>query len=745
MIPPDQSMRQIIKRNRLCDRVAFPFIALIAVAFTTPDVQAAESPDAKPNVLFLISDDLRPELGCYGNDVIKTPHIDRLAARGMVFQRAYCQQAVCSPSRTSVMTGARPDTTKVWDLRTHFRKAMPNVVTLPQCFRQNGYTTRGYGKVYHSQLDDRPSWSDGKAHAALPVQSPFRLVKFTQDTDDIPLTKTDRGAAFRRTDDGPHEGGDAKVADNAITALRELNADGNPFFLAVGFRKPHLPFTVPKHYWDLYEEAEIPLAPNRFLPKNAPAFALVEKNEMWKYSGVPDVVDLPIGYARKLKHGYYASVSYMDAQLGRVLDELERLKLAENTIIVLWGDHGWKLGEHNRWCKHSNVEDDTRAPLIISVPGTKHAGTNTKALTEFVDIYPTLVDLAGLEPPKHLEGKSLVPVLNNPAAAHKPAAFSQYHRTVNRRRLMGYSMRTDRYRFTQWLDRYDHSKSIAVELYDHQSDPQENENIADKPEHRETIKRLTSQMTEWLANQRNAIKPARPAGADEFVPDQKQTVRERPEGAIVLFDEQTVAFSSKKGGKPNWGIENGEFISTRGGRRSNHVTSTVVFRDADIHVEFMTNKDGNGNSGLYVHGLYELQIFNSDPAKKQTQKDLGALYGFAPPLVAAGKPPGEWQVFDIRYIAPRRDAAGKITRKGEITAWLNGKKVQDRIRFGQPRSKYNPYVYRPTEYLKGIREHLDATGTGPLVLQDHDNAVRFRNVWIKPLDGKATTYNRKRG
>ena len=713
---------------------------LIAIVFGALNVaQAANATDTKPNVLFLISDDLRPELGCYGNDVIKTPNIDRLAARGMVFERAYCQQAVCSPSRTSVMTGARPDTTKVWDLKTHFRKAMPDVVTLPQCFRQNGYTTRGYGKVYHSKLDDRPSWSDGKTHAALPVQSSFRFAKFEQD-DDIPLTKTDRSAAFRRTNDGPNEGGDARVANNAIAALRELNAEGKPFFLAVGFRKPHLPFTVPKHYWDMYDEKTIPLAPNRFLPKNAPAFSLVEKNEMWKYSGVPDVADLPIDYARKLKHGYYASVSYMDAQLGRVLDELDRLKLAENTIIVLWGDHGWKLGEHNRWCKHSNVEDDTRAPLIISVPGTKQAGAKTRALTEFVDIYPTLVELAGLEPPQHLEGKSLVPVLNNPAAAHKPIAFSQYHRTVNRRRLMGYSMRTDRYRFTRWLDRKDHSKVIAVELYDHEIDPQENENVADKPGQRETVARLTQQMTEWLAVQRSNAKPTEKQRTNEFVPDQTLTIKQRPKDAIVLFDGTTVAFSSKRGKKPNWGIENGEFISTRGERRSNHVTSTVVFRDADIHVEFMVNKEGNGNSGIYIHGLYELQIFNSDPAETQTQKDLGALYGFAPPLVAAGKPPGEWQVLDVRYIAPRKDAAGKIVRKGEITAWLNGKKVQDRIRFGEPRSKYNPYVYRPTEYLKGIRAHLDATGTGPLVLQDHDNPVRFRNVWIKPLDDKAATY-----
>ena len=465
-------------------------------------VSAANLAEQKqpPNVLFLMSDDLRPELGCYGNKVIKSPNIDRLAARGMVFTRAYCQQAVCSPSRTSVMTGARPDTTKVWDLRTHFRKAMPDVVTLPQCFIQNGYTARGFGKVYHSKLDDRPSWSDGKTHADFRAPTNHKFASFRLQDDDIPLTKTDRSAAFRKTDDPPNGGGDGRVADEAIAALKEFKTDGKPFFLAIGFRKPHLPFNVPKHYWDMYQEDKIPVAPNRFLPKNAPDFALVEQNELWKYSHVPDTANLPDAYARKLKHGYYASVSYMDAQLGRVLDELDRLKLTENTIIVLWGDHGWKLGEHNRWCKHSNFEDDTRSPLIISVPGTKHAGTKTDALTEFVDIYPTLAELANIKAPSHLEGKSLVPVLHNPTTTHRTAAFSQYPRTVNRQRLMGYSMRTDRYRFTRWLDRYDHSKVIAVELYDHQNDPQESENISGSEQNQAVVNQLTGQMNEWLSH-----------------------------------------------------------------------------------------------------------------------------------------------------------------------------------------------------------------------------------------------------
>ncbi|MDP3068987.1 MAG: sulfatase [Opitutaceae bacterium] len=277
--------------------------------------------------------------------------------------------------------------------------------------------------------------------------------------------------------------------------MRKFKADSQSFFLAVGFHKPHLPFNSPKAYWDLYDPEKIPLATNPFLPQDAPAYALVEKAEMWSYSGVPDVSQIPDDYARQVKHGYYAAVSYMDAQLGRVLDELDRLGLRDNTIVVLWGDHGWKLGEHGRWAKHSNMENDARAPLILSAPGMKHAGQHTGALVEFVDIYPTLADLAGLPLPAHLEGTSLKPLLDDPQRPVKSAAFSQYPRSVAGRQLMGYSMRTDRYRFTRWVDRSDHTKVDAVELYDHATDPQENVNLAHAPSHRELVERLTAQ---WL-------------------------------------------------------------------------------------------------------------------------------------------------------------------------------------------------------------------------------------------------------
>ncbi|MDZ4797149.1 MAG: sulfatase, partial [Bryobacteraceae bacterium] len=283
---------------------------------------------------------------------------------------------------------------------------------------------------------------------------------------------------------------DGKVAALAVETLGTLAKKREPFFLAVGFAKPHLPFVSPKKYWDMYDPAEIRLAPNPYRPKDAPDYALTTSGELRNYHGMPDNGPVPDDLARKLKHGYYAAASYTDAQIGKVLDQLDRLGLRKNTVIVLWGDHGWKLGEHGEWCKHSNVENDTNAPLLFSAPGMKAAGQSSKALVEFVDIYPTLADVAGLPLPRHLEGISFKPLLDDPKRPWKSAAFSQYPRG---RKLMGYSMRTERYRFTVWLDRQDHSKVEAVELYDHQTDPQENTNIAGQPANADLVNRLMAQ------------------------------------------------------------------------------------------------------------------------------------------------------------------------------------------------------------------------------------------------------------
>ena len=474
-------------------------------------LHAAESSPPRPNVLFIAVDDLRPELGCYGNDYIKSPNIDRIAKEGMVFNRAYCQQAVCAPSRSSLMTGARPDTTKVWDLVTHFREALPDVVTLGQHFKQNGYFVQGMGKIYHGKLTDDPTWSiplqtpkaikyalpenqklDARQYEKKPEVDAKTETRATKTPDGAPSTGLNsRGPAFEAADVPDNTFQDGKVAEMAIAALQELSKKEQPFFLAVGFTKPHLPFVAPKKYWDLYDPAQIQLASNKFHPKDAPDYAILPGGELRNYHGIPKT-SIPDDLARQLRHGYYASISYMDAQVGAVLDELKRLGQDKNTIVVLWGDHGWKLGEHDAWCKHSNVENDTRVPLLLSAPGMKAAGKHTDALVEFVDIYPTLADLAGLPLPAHLEGTSFKPLLDDPDRAWKSAAFSQYPRTRNDG-LMGYSMRTDRYRFTVWVDRKDHTKVDAIELYDHQTDPQENTNVAKAPANAELVAKLMAQ------------------------------------------------------------------------------------------------------------------------------------------------------------------------------------------------------------------------------------------------------------
>ncbi len=456
-----------------------------------------EKPATRPNVLFIAIDDLRPELGCYGVKEIISPNIDRLAKSGLVFSHAYCQQAVCLPSRASLLTGARPDTTKAWDLSTDFRKAMPDVVTLPQLFKNNGYFTMAMGKIYHHGFDDVPSWSIPTAFPKAPHGAGAR--EQDPDAPKVELSAKGRGPVVEMVDGPDNSLHDGELGDMAVAALKNLKGKKEPFFLAVGFIKPHLPFNAPKKYFDLYDPAKIPLAPNPFYPKDAPAYAIPPGGELRSYSGVPAGWPIKEDFARKLKQGYYAAVSYVDAQVGRVLNELDQQGLRDNTIIILWGDHGWKLGEHQAWAKHTNVENDTHAPLILSVPGMGKVGGKIDALVEFVDIYPTLADLAGLPLPSHLEGTSFKPLLANPDRPWKTAAFSQYPRGKN---LMGYTMRTDRYRYTKWVNRKDHSKVDAVELYDEQTDPQENTNIAKLPANKEIISKLD---TRWQAGWKAVI------------------------------------------------------------------------------------------------------------------------------------------------------------------------------------------------------------------------------------------------
>lgn len=435
---------------------------------------AAAGIPARPNVLFIAADDLRMNLGCYGDPVAKTPHLDALARRGMLFERAYCQQALCNPSRASLLTGLRPDTLRVWNLPTHFRDTHPAVVTLPQHFKQQGYFTQNIGKIFHNwrtKLEGDPdSWS---VPAELHFASHATDVALIDGGALPPNTAVARGTEARDVPDEAYF--DGRVAARAIEALRQCRARGQPFFLGVGFWKPHTPFNPPKRYWDLYRREDIPPLRHPAAPVDAPPLALANNPE--GRGGPPDVV-------AELRHGYYAATSYLDAQVGKVIAELDRLGLAESTVIVFWSDHGYHLGEHGLWGKTSLFELDARVPLLIAAPQVQRAGVRTPALVELLDLYPTLVDLCGLPPVVGLEGVSLRPLLANPAANVKEAAFTQAPRPPRlqggQSDTMGYSMRDARFRYTEWREwRTGHLQ--ATELYDHERDPDELINRAADP------------------------------------------------------------------------------------------------------------------------------------------------------------------------------------------------------------------------------------------------------------------------
>ncbi len=439
----------------------------------------------RPNVLFIAVDDLRPQLGCYGHTQMISPNIDRLAGEGMLFSRSYCQVPVCGASRASLLTGVRPTPGRFVNFSTRADKDAPGVTVLPKHFRRHGYHTLSAGKVFHHLADSADAWSEA---AWRPQQNPrgyitpesLAMVRRTRNPSLPGRRGRGRGPAQEAPDVGDSEYADGKLADKAIADLRRLKGGEKPFFLALGFFKPHLPFTAPKKYWDLYPRDRIDLADNPFRPKGAPDAALHNWGELRNgYTGIPPKGPLPAELARTLVHGYYACVSYIDAQIGRVLTELRRLGLGDNTIVVLWGDHGWNLGEHGLWCKHCNFETSLHSPLLIRAPGFPR-GLTSPALTEYVDIYPTLCDLAGLPQPKHLEGSSLVPLLANPAKPWKTAVFSRFRN--------GDSVKTHRYRYTQW--RRGTAAPYARMLYDHKTDPHENVNLSERPAHQALVQQM---------------------------------------------------------------------------------------------------------------------------------------------------------------------------------------------------------------------------------------------------------------
>ncbi|HUQ70411.1 MAG TPA: sulfatase [Planctomycetaceae bacterium] len=445
---------------------------LLALCLFTSSAAAAPM-----NVLFLMADDLRPELATYGS-VAKTPQLDRLMRRSVQFDRAYCQQAVCNPSRSSMLTGRRPDTLKLWNNGLHFRERNPDVTTLPKWFLQHGYQSRCVGKIFHNWhtdvKGDPTSWSapeflhyanhgDDKPQVTGPLP-PDHATAPKCECRDVP------DAAYY----------DGRVAAEAVRVLDEIR--DRPFFLAVGFWKPHSPFNAPKKYWDLYDRTTLPkYDPSR--PSGAPDVAFHDGREL---RGIPpNQVTFTPEQAAEIRHGYFANIAYMDAQLGKVLAALERNQLAERTIVVFAGDHGYHLGEQDLWAKTSNFELDARVPLSIAWPGSRAAGKKSSSLVELLDLFPTLVELCGLPKPEGLEGVSLRPVLTDPTAIVKPAAFTQHPRPAyfdrepsKQPQAMGYSVRTANVRYTEWRD-WNTGDVVARELYDLRREPIELRNGID--------------------------------------------------------------------------------------------------------------------------------------------------------------------------------------------------------------------------------------------------------------------------
>ena len=447
-------------------------------------------PTAPQNVLIFFIDDLRPELGSYGVDYIQAPHMDALAAAGVLFERAYCQQGVCAPSRISMLSGQYPDTTGIYDLFTPLRSKHPDTMTLPRYFQARGYFTGSYGKVYHHHTDDKEAWSDLPDVPGAKYADPETLKSIEQRVDagkaegltGLDLWAVSQGPATEafEVDDAGYR--DGAVAEQAIASLRQ-NQDA-PFFMGVGLAKPHLPFAAPQRYWDLYDRDQFSV-PDPTLPAGTPSLAVTNWNELRAYQGIPEEGPLTDAQTRELKHGYAASVSYADAQVGKVMAELVRLSLRENTIVVLWGDHGYKLGDYGLWCKHTNLELDTRVPLIVSAPGFT-SGTRSHALVEIVDIFPTVAQLTGGQIPESCDGLSLAGVLQDPSKGLRPFALSQYPRG----KLMGYSLRDERWRYTEWVDLGSH-QIVSQELYDHQETQTPTTNLAPDPRHADKIATLS--------------------------------------------------------------------------------------------------------------------------------------------------------------------------------------------------------------------------------------------------------------
>ncbi len=482
-------------------------LSMVVIPLISDGQVSTKKPD-KPNVLFIAVDDLRPELGCYGNMQIKSPNVDRLAKTGIIFTDAYANYPVCGPSRASLLSGIYPGKSRFIGWNCSQDKDIPGIVSLPMHFRNNNYKTVSLGKVYNNFEDGKGSWDENWRPSVTTTAWDYHSkegIRIFEERNKDRYKDTgirnnnnlpQRGPAYEGPDVPDITYMDARIANRAIEELQNFQNSSEPFFLAVGFHKPHLPFNAPKKYWDLYDDVDLKLPENYYFPKNAPDAARFNWGELRNYYGIPKAGPVDDNTAMNLIHGYYACVSYVDAQIGKVLNSLEELGLSDNTIIILWGDHGWFLGEHGFWSKHSNLRKAAHTSLIVKVPWKK-SGLRTEELVEFVDIYPTLCDLAGLSLPIHLQGKSFAPLLDDPDLPWKEAIFY---------RIGGETILTKTHSYTEWSD--DKTGEIsACMLYDLRTDPEENVNISGQSENRNLIQKLQEILHTHIKNRNNLIIP----------------------------------------------------------------------------------------------------------------------------------------------------------------------------------------------------------------------------------------------
>ena len=458
----------------------FIAISILFISCKNEKKETVIADEKKPmNILFIAVDDLRPELNFYGAKHIKSPNLDNLASESLVFNRAYCNIPVCGASRASLLTGTRPTRHRFINYKTRADVDVPNAISLPKLLKQNGYTTISNGKIYHKRDDDSLAW-DTRWFPKGNIRN-YKLEKNRNQNGNANLAMGG-ASAFEDAEVDDIAYFDGKIAQKGIADLKVLKNENQPFFLALGFMKPHLPFNAPKKYWDLYNRDDIKLPESYVQPKTTPRKAFHNFGELRNYGNIPKKGDLPEDLAKELIHGYYACVSYVDAQIGLVLDELKRLELDDDTIVILWGDHGWNLGDHKLWSKHVTFETALRTPLIIKVPG-KTKGQKSEAITEFIDVYPSLAELVGLEIPDTVEGRSFVPIING-EKPQKDWAVSKFKDAVT-------LIKGDLF-YTEWTK--DDGVAYARMLFDHSKDPLELDNLAEKPEYQDKVKALALEL-----------------------------------------------------------------------------------------------------------------------------------------------------------------------------------------------------------------------------------------------------------